>query len=171
MDIFKQNKILIFLVVILVLLNILSLIGIWVLKTGKLLTHNNIFYLPQTEYLLQSKSEILDKLDSELEFNIEQTEKFHKIRNKYHQEIKERMKKIHNIKKKILTEILSKEPEITNVQQNINDIGNFQAEMELNIFLQYKEIKSLCNNEQLIKFEKIIEKILNIPEPDPPPPH
>ncbi len=171
MDIFKQNKILIFLVVILALLNISSLIGIWVLKTGKLLTHNNIFYIPQNEYLIQSKSEILDKLDSELEFNIEQTEKFNKIRNKYHQEIKERMKKIYNIKKKILTEILSKEPEISNVQQNINDIGNFQAEMELNIFLQYKEIKSLCNNEQLIKFEKIIEKILYIPEPDPPPPH
>lgn len=43
--------------------------------------------------------------------------------------------------------------------------------MELNNFLQYKEIKSLCNNEQLIKFKKFIEKILNIPEPDPPPPY
>jgi len=171
MDIFKQNKILIFLVVILALLNISSLIGIWVLKTGKLLTHNNIFYLSQSEYLLQSKLEILDKLESELEFNVEQTENFHKIRNKYHQEIKERMKKIYNLKKKILIEILSKEPDITNVQQNLSDIGNLQAEMELNIFLQYKEIKSLCNNEQLMKFEKFIEKILNIPEPDPPPPY
>lgn len=93
MDIFKQNKILIFLVVILALLNISSLIGVWILKTGKLLTHNNIFYLSQSEYLLQSKFEILDKLESELEFNVEQTENFHKIRNKYHQEIKERMKK------------------------------------------------------------------------------
>lgn len=130
MDIFKQNKILISLVVILAILNILSIIGLWTIKSGKLNTIKNVYYLSYGQYPIQEEDDRLDKLANELKFNNEQKEKFKEIRNNYHNKIKVIMNEIHEVKIQILNKTLESESDTEETQNLFNKIGNHQAELE-----------------------------------------
>ncbi len=168
MDIFKQNKLLIWLIAILIILNLFSLAGIWILKTGRLLPAQQK-YLPLPPYS-QIPHSTFDRLESEgliteLNFNPEQIDRFKQINKKWDKDMKILMGNIHNIKKQILKEVLSSEPDTTKILNFLAGIGNSQYEIEKIIFMKQKEIKSLCTDEQKNQFDKIIKEIIETPNP------
>ncbi|MCX7833347.1 MAG: hypothetical protein N2490_03970 [Ignavibacteria bacterium] len=170
MDIFKQNKILISLVVILVIINLLSIIGIWILKFDKLSLQKQLYSIPFKQYHFPNEIDRLDGIAIELKFSGEQKEKYKEIRNKYHNNIITHIGRIHEVKKQIISKTLESGFDIEEIQNLFEEIGIHQAEIEKNLYLQYVEIKSICNYEQSKIFEKIINEIINNSPQNPDPP-
>lgn len=173
MDIFKQNKILIRVVIILVVINLGTLTGIWILNfSGK-----------QNKEISKSRDHKEDKkireprrnemFGRELKFDTGQEEKFNEIETVHHKEMQMFADSINEMKKQILTEITMPEPDTTKAGILFAEIGKYQSSIEKKIFSHFLKIKMLCNDEQRIRFDNLIKDIIDrnkIPPPPVPPP-
>lgn len=166
MDVFSQNKLLIWLAAILILLNLFSLTGIWIIKTKRQFPTQHIHPAPPFgTQITHPELERLERLVLEFKFNPDQMEKYKELRKKHYEDMKKSMGNIYDTKKQIYNEILSSHPDTSKVQQLLINIGLFQSELEKVIYLQHKEIKSICDDEQKNHFENAIKEIIEIPNP------
>lgn len=173
MDVFKQNKILIWIIIILVVINLGTVAGMWISHlTGK--PHHDIL-VHRPPHLPDKKSPGIGRFEMlglELQFDEEQMKKFNEFRTEHQNEMKNFADKINEKKKQILSEISVPEPDTVKVGTLFTEIGQYQTFIEKEIFNHFLRIKMICNDEQKQKLEKILKDISEPkfpPHPVPPP--
>jgi len=173
MDIFKQNKILIRIVIILIVINLGTITGIWILNfSGKQYKEISKSREHKTEKKLR-EPRMYEMFRHELKFDTGQEEKFNEIETIHHKEMQMFADSINQKKMQILTEITMPEPDTTKAGILFTEIGKYQSTIEKEIFSHFLKIKMLCNDEQRTKFDNLIKDIIDrkkIPPPPVPPP-
>lgn len=173
MDVFKQNKILIWIIIILVVINLGTVAGMWISHLSRKPHHEILVHQPP--HLPDRKSPGIGRFEMlgiELQFDEEQMSKFNEFRSGHQNEMKNLTEKINEKKKQILSEISAPEPDTVKVGILFSEIGQYQTFIEKEIFSHFLKIKMICNGEQKLKLEKILKDISEPkfpPHPVPPP--
>ncbi|MCX6258565.1 MAG: hypothetical protein NTW49_11815 [Bacteroidia bacterium] len=158
MDIFKKNKILISIVVILTVLNIASLITLWLMNYRDF--HHRLG-LPQIP-----PQELMQKfLNNELNLSDKQSDFFRKSGNLHFTRVRNILDSIHEDKKQMFDELFKEHPDTLKIRGLISNIGRKQAEIERVTFNNFLIMKNKCNAVQQLKFKLIFREMLDLIDP------
>ncbi len=155
MDILAQKKFLIRIIVILIALNLLSL--------GAFLCKNVIFHPQHPPREPKDATAILKK---ELELTPEQFEQIKDLRTKYFDKEKIIELNIRLERDSMNTAMFNKTTDEELVKTLARKIAENEYQMELMRFGQSKEFKSICQPDQLVKFDKVVKEIRDYFKPD-----
>lgn len=169
MDVFKQNKILIWIIIILVVINLGTLTGTWILNfSGKHHKEMSKSREPKSDKKFREPGRF-EMFGHELKFDSGQKERFNEIETEHHKEMKMIADSINEKKEQILTEITKQEPDTAKVEILFTEIGKYQSSVEKEIFRHFLKIKMLCNDEQRTRFDNLIKDIIDRNKIPPPP--
>lgn len=159
MDIFKQNKILIRTIVVLVALNVISM-GFFIWKEMQ----------PNHRPLLFAKNErfrdVSMILKNELKLSNEQWIQFDQIRKRNYEKQTALKQIIRDDKDAMNVEMFNKTTNETRIKVLAKKISDNEYAMELLRFEQAQELKAVCNQEQLNKFQDLVIEIRDYFRPD-----
>ncbi|KAA3604182.1 MAG: hypothetical protein DWQ06_04840 [Calditrichaeota bacterium] len=150
MDYFTNKKFMTWTIAILVLLNILTLSGIWFLKFSPKPPFADFPRKERSEFLLKKKLNLTD----------EQLQKFRDLRKKHFEETREFGNKIHNLKRELSEEVFKKTQNQSEVEKLIEKVGQLEMQIEKGKFKHFLELKSVCTPEQQKKFREIFKEIM-----------
>jgi periplasmic protein CpxP/Spy len=159
MDIFKQNRNLTLVVIILVILNIVTLTFLWL---GK----------PQNPPLnalvrnpIEEQNRIKTLLKNELRFDDKQADEYLELRKNHKQAVDKLQSEIQRIKKQMFDEALKEGAKIEISDSLLNLSQTKQAEIEHLTFQHFVKLKNLCKPDQRDRLKRLIHKLLK-PEPE-----
>jgi Spy/CpxP family protein refolding chaperone len=165
MDIFRQNKLLIRVVVALVAMNVL-LIGLFISK--------EFFFKKKRHSEMVSDSKQNDKKDvsaalkEELGLTVEQVEQIKKLRADFFEKEKDLSAVIRSKRDSMNLLMFNKTTNENLVKQLAQSVADNEYQMELLRFEQSKAFKQICTLEQLEKFEGLVKEIKDYFKPDKP---
>ncbi len=168
MDIFKQNRNLMIVVIILVILNITTLTFLWLGKPKN----------PSPREFVRNKIEepkrIKTLLKNELGFDEQQSEEYLKLRKDHRRKIDKLNFAIRKIKKQMFDEAFKEGSNVAISDSLLNLAQTKQAEIESLTFQHFVKLKNLCRPNQKNKLQLLIHEFFQpAPEgqtPQPPPP-
>jgi hypothetical protein len=156
MDIFTQNKLLVRIVLILAVLNI-GLMGIFLWR--------DVFHRPPPPVNINESRDLTRVLQKELKLTREQTEEIRKLRDDYsrkEQEIEITLKAERDSMNNMMFSVGTNDNMVKSIARRISE-NEFRMEM-LRIE-QAKGIKSVCNDDQLQKFESMVRDLRDYLQP------
>ena len=159
MDIFTQNKNLIRVIVILISLNIVS-IGFFIFKEMK--PHNEPLLFPKNE----AYKDVSGLLKKELNLTNKQVARFDEIRKRNFEKQAVFKEIIRDDKDAMNEEMFNKNTNETKIKLLATKISENEYQMELLRFEQAKELKAVCNDKQLDKFQDLVIEIRDYFRPD-----
>ena len=176
MDIFKQNKLLIWGIVLLILMNISSM-GIFLWKeisrppkrNPPPQSLNNDDRQPQDKPQPEKK-ELANILKEELNLNESQVEKLRELRKKFFDKEEELIKVIKSERDSMNTAMFNKDMDEKLISDIARRISENEYHMEMLRFEQAKEFRSICTPRQLEKFDELIKEIRDYFKPNNKPP-
>jgi len=150
----RNNKALIFLVVILLLSNI------------GLLLYFLLWKKPSHKPSGPQKGEfsIVDYMKKEIGFSDEQTKQFQQLHETNRDSLKTIGDSIRSSKNALYK--LMRQPEPANdsaVSAAIRTLSLYQQRMELNMFRHFERVRSICNTEQRVKLDSMVVRMNNRP--------
>jgi Spy/CpxP family protein refolding chaperone len=152
MDIFAKQKIFIRTIILLVVLNI-ALIGFFIFKEMK--PHHEPLLFPKNE----EYNDVSGILKKELNLTDNQVAQFDEIR-KQNFEKQAALKEIIQVDKDAMNqEMFNKNSDETKIIQLAKKVSQNEYQIELLHFEQAKELKAVCNDEQLDKFQDLVIEI------------
>ena len=170
MDIFKQKRYLILVIVILVIMNLGTLFILWVGKPSP---------SPQKRSQVsheQEKARLEQLLKGELGFDENQVEQYLKMRYEHRKQSLTLNTKIHELKKQMYDEVFHDMPQQLS-DSLLNLIQAKQAELEHITFQHFIDLKKLCKPDQQDKLKLLIDEFFSKNSPTginnenrPPPP-
>ena len=158
MDIFKKNKLLFTVIIILVLLNLTSIFILWYGKPKSFIDRPD---------MPDNKSGRLEKLlEKELDFSKDQIEKFIVLRDEHRKNIFKLNEEIRSVKKSLFDKII-----LDGYQKEISDSLikvslEKQKEIEEATIRHFVELENLCEKDQKSKLMKVMNKLLGPPPPN-----
>ena len=152
MDIFKQNRYLILVIILLVILNLGTLIMLWI---GKPQQHGN----PGDRI----PDQIPRLLKNEFGFDDYQVEQFLKLRNIHRQQMMQLNREIRVIKRQMFDEVLRDNPQPMISDSLLRMSQEKQARIEQLTYQHFFELKQLCNPEQKKKLQLLIHDMFRQP--------
>ena len=159
MDIFTQNKNLIRVIVVLISLNIVS-IGFFIFKEMKPLNEPLLF--PKNE----AYKDVSGILKKELNLTNKQVTQFDEIRKRNFEKQAALKEIIREDKDAMNEEMFNKNTNETKIKLLATKVCENEYKMELLRFQQAKELKAVCNDKQLDKFEDLVIEIRDYFRPD-----
>jgi len=154
MDIFTKNRATNWMIVLLVILNVSSLTTIWFLQLRQ-------SPLPQDN----RPDNVRHFLEQELRLTEEQAQQFEELRKQHFVETKAIHEEASQLKKTIMDELFASPPDTAKVESLAEQIGSKQTELEQLRFYHFLNLKSLCEPEQVEKFQALIHEIFQPPGP------
>ncbi len=103
----------------------------------------------------------------ELNFDDKQKDDFDKMRKAHHQKTMEIHDSLHALKEKLFSGISS--GDMTQANAVSDKIASFQKQLEIVTYEHFLAVRSMCNDEQKQKFDKIIPHVFEMMAPPPPP--
>lgn len=171
MDIYKQKRYLIFVIVLLVILNFATILMIWLNKPPQPML--------QGEQLKpeQEKMHIQQLLKDQLGFDEAQTEQYLKLREEQKERTSLIQTEIQRIKKQMFDEVLKDNPQTTLSDSLLQLSQEKMADLEKLTFKHFLDLKKLCKPGQQDKLKFLIgesfrqnsPKGMNNGGPPPPP--
>lgn len=110
-----------------------------------------------------------DFIAKSLDFNEAQLVKFKAFNKAHHNTMRAVDEKLHNAKQYLFKNALNSDFPQQKIDSVTNTIGQLSEERESEVFSYFKQLKSICNNEQKAELENIVSKALRKPLPPPPP--
>jgi hypothetical protein len=170
MDIYKQKRYLIFLVVLLIILNLATLLMIWLNKPQQpLMDRKHLGPEQETEHIQQL-------LKDELGFDEAQTEQYLKLREEQKERVSLIQNEIKRIKKQMFDEVLKDNPQTTLSDSLLQLSQEKMVILEHTTYSYLLELKKLCKPEQRDKLKFLIGDFFRQNQPKgmgnggPPPP-
>lgn len=170
MDIFKQNRYLFAIIILLVILNLTTLIMLWLGRSE--------YRQPRLEQRdpIEEENRISQMLKDELGFDKQQIDKYLQLRKQHRDKVHLLNGEIRQIKKQMFDEALVDIPK-TELSDSLLTISQTkQAEIERLTFQHFLELKKLCKPEQQDKLKLLIHELFrgrpagdDQKEPQPPP--
>lgn len=167
MDIFKQRKLLFTITIILIILNIGIVTVIWMnqARMGKI--------GPKQSFKHDEKDRIVFVLKDELGFSDEQINKYLVLRDSHRKESEKLNDQIRELKHSLFSLAFTDDYSTVESDMLIKDILDKQGRLERITYKHFTDLKNICNNEQKVRLESLLDKLLPIPKDHAkgPPPH
>jgi Spy/CpxP family protein refolding chaperone len=151
MDYFSKNKISLWIIAILVLMNLFTLSTIWFKDI-------RLPFAPPPE--TGHRREGLRILEKELNLSVEQITLFKEIRKQHFDKRKRLQEEVHTLRGELMDELFKPEPDTVAIKMLAVQIGAKETEKEQCMFEHFMELKSACTPEQQGKFESLMKKVL-----------
>lgn len=102
-----------------------------------------------------------DYFEKQLGFTPEQVTKFHQLRDEHFENIRPYLKDVRAAKDSLYN--LMHQPGVTDsiVEKAANDLAQKEKAQELQGFRHFRSVRELCNEEQKVKFDSLMNKIIN----------
>ncbi len=149
MDLFTKNRLTVITIVVLLVLNIFTITMLWIDKFG-----DSGFRKPG-----QGRENINKFLFSELNLSQEQSDQFREARIKHHQKSKALKDEIFRLKQRIINQVFEENPDEDLVEDLSSRIGELETEFEKEIYSHFTQLKNICNEDQVGKFEQIFREV------------
>ncbi len=152
MDYFSKNKISLWIIVILVLLNLFTLSTIWY----------NQFRTPDRppRQEVGHRRQGLKVLEQKLNLTAEQITVFADIRQRHFEKMEPLQKEIFSCRRELMDELYKTEPDTVRISSLAKRIGEKEILRERYIFEHFMEMKSACTPEQKEKFEILLKQLM-----------
>ena len=149
----SNNKFLIALVLVLILINLGTLSFIWFKKPKR---HDPMRMLrgPKVERYLQK----------ELNLNPEQSRTFSELREQHFQSTTGLVTRMHNARTQLVS-LMAKEADTVQIDSLITMISSTQAMLDRYNFQHLKKLRSVCDDTQKPKFDTLMLKVVNRMKP------
>lgn len=166
MDVFKQNRNLLIVIVVLIILNLTTLTLLWIGRPA-----HNIGERPGIPG--ENQSHIQKVLKEELNFTEAQAEQYIALRESHQKKIAQLVEAIKKIKKEMFDKVLLENS--ADISDSLLNLSlEKQAQLERITFNHFQDLKKICNKDQQKKLIKLMHNILGPPQPQridsPPPP-
>ncbi|MBD3289491.1 periplasmic heavy metal sensor [candidate division KSB1 bacterium] len=159
MDIFKQNRYLIFVIILLVILNIGTLSMLWFGKSQR------PAHLPDRQHPENERVRLQELLQSELGFDEAQVEQYLHLRREHREKIDHLNTEIRRVKRQMFDEVLAENPQPTISDSLLNLAQEKQAQIEKLTFRHFLDLKKLCKPEQQDKLRLLMHELFRQPHP------
>lgn len=169
MDIFKQKRYLVIVIILLVVLNLTTILMLWLNKLPDPSSHKEEFG-PK-----QKKEHIQQLLKDELDFDDSQVEQYLIMREKQSEKVSALHNEIRQIKKQMFDEVLEDVPQPMLSDSLLKLSQAKMVELEKLTFNYFLDLKKLCKPEQQDKLKFLIGEFFRQNQPkrmrnDGPPP-
>jgi len=164
MDFFSKYKFSIWIVLALIVLNIATLIFMWVT-----IGSSQRYPMPPPPHG-HDRMSVFDQMKRELGLDKEQIVKFDVVTKKHLDEMKALRDSIQLYKDKIIDESFSSNADIAQTDFLSSKIGQFQAEIEKSISQHFIGVNKICTPEQTQELKDLFGKIRQKPFGGEPPP-
>lgn len=171
MDIFKQKRYLIVVVVVLVIMNVGTLFMLWIGKPP---------HPPRKGGMVppgQEQARLEQLLKVELGFDERQVKQYLKLRHDHHQQAQMLHKDISELKRQMFDQVFQDEPRPVLSDSLLKLVQSKQADLEEITFQHFLDLKKLCKPEQQNKLKLLLDEFFskNMPpgmkqDKRPPPP-
>ena len=158
MDIFSKNRLMGWLVVILVILNLGMLITFWVSRPRG--PHPDGRKPDKNGINMERPGNPGEFLETELGFNDEQSSRYKELRKEHREKADEIISETRKLKDSFFELLSQPDADSGEVTEMANEIGAKQTELDLLTFNHFKEVRAICTDEQKKKFDDIIEEVL-----------
>jgi len=155
MDYFSKNKISVWIIVILVLLNLFTLSTIWYNQLRRPVRP------PREE--MRHHRQGLEMLGQKLKLTDEQVKIFEGMRQQHFEKMKPLQEEIISVRQQLMDELSKAEPDTALVNILIKSIGDKETVLERNRFEHFMELRSVCTPEQKEKFEILLRELMGPP--------
>lgn len=144
MDIFKKNRLTMWVIVLLVVLNLLTISAIWMKN------------FPRFD---KRKSGGEAFLIEELKLTDEQAEQFRELREIHFDETKEIHREMNDLRKAITDELFRENPDSAKVMRWAREVGEMHSAIERARFLHFQALKEPLEPEQRDKFRAVMREL------------
>jgi len=102
-----------------------------------------------------------DYFEKQLGFTPEQVTKFHQLRDEHFENIRPYLKDVRAAKDSLFS--LMRQPGVADsvVEKAANALAQKEKAQELQGFWHFRSVRELCNDEQKVKFDSLMNKIIN----------
>jgi protein CpxP len=166
MNYFRENKIISFLILVLIILNLSTLAFCWILWSR--VERNQDFRQGMSDNHPMERNIIEDQL----KLNAEQRKEFSQFREKHFASKRIINDKINSIRDQLFDMIKSDHPDSNALNNLAAKIGEAEAQKQLEIVRHFEDLRKVCNPDQKDKFDTWINDVVKLICPQgPPPPH
>ncbi len=148
MDIFTQNSNLKRIIYLLILINLILIVYLF------------FFQNPSSK-----EKDVFNILKRELQLSNDQVEKFKDLRTQFFEKEKLLRNKIKEQRDSMNLLMFSKNSIEEKILNHAHKVADLEYEMEILRFEQSKELKKICNSEQIEKFERLVKEMKNYFKP------
>lgn len=172
MDIFTQKRYLIYIIILLVILNLSTLLMMWIGRPQRPPGKGGPIS-PERE-----KARVEQLLKNELGFDKTQTEKYLKMRQEHQEHVTSLRNEIRQLKKQMFDEVLKDDSQPMLSDSLLQLAQEKQADLEQLTFQYFLNLKKLCKPEQQDNLQLLIRDVFRpkpgfrndgMPPPPPPP--
>ncbi|PKL89389.1 MAG: hypothetical protein CVV23_05520 [Ignavibacteriae bacterium HGW-Ignavibacteriae-2] len=157
MDIFKQKRYMVLIIIVLIIFNLSTLTMLWVGRPPQSIGDQ----VPINPRKKQAQLEKL--LKTELMFNDSQIAGFLDLRDKHNRQINKLSMDIRELKREMFDKVLLAEPQPMISDSLLKLTMDKQAELERITFEHFLNIKNLCSSEQQKKLRILMHEVLGPP--------
>lgn len=160
MDYFSKNKIVIWVIAILALLNIFTLSTIWFMQYRG---PSRVPFREEPGHMRQG----LRILEKELDLSADQIKVFDDIRQRHFEKMKVLQKEIFSLRQEIMDELNRTTPDTEQIRLLTIRIGEQETLKERYILKHFSEMKAACTPQQKEKFNRLLKKLMVHPQDRP----
>jgi len=102
-----------------------------------------------------------DYFEKQLEFTPDQVTKFHQLRDAHLENIRPYLKDVRTAKDSLFSLMRLSDLADSVVERAANDLAQKEKAQELQSFRHFRSVRELCNDQQKIKFDTLMNKIIN----------
>jgi Spy/CpxP family protein refolding chaperone len=154
MNVFSKQRLIGWVIVLLVLLNMISLGTLWFFQIRKPSSSQELGPDPVRHFLEQ-----------ELDLTAEQAQEFEALRREHLELSKAINDEANNLKRALMNEVFAASPDAAKGAQLAEQIGEKRTELEQLRFQHFLALKSLCQPEQVELLQALIHEIVRPPAP------
>ena len=152
MDIFKQKKILVFTIIVLVILNVASLLMLW---TGK----PDRGWDRKRGHPFRDGDRIENLLKRELGFSDDQAKKYISLRKDHRKKTRQINHEVRELKRQMFDQAMQNDNQSTISDSLLILTQTKQAEIEKITFNHFLDLKEICEPDQLEGLKKLMHKL------------
>ena len=155
---FTQSRILIWLVIILLIINISAVITIFYSIKERNEFLNNRRYLPDKAQMHHHKEK---SFRSFMDLDEKQREHFSSAKHKFFLEAKKITGQMHEKRVEFMNEMASANPDTLKITEIANEIGSLHAKLKYQTFKHYIDMKSVCDKKQEERLMHLFRSMLH----------
>ena len=176
MDYIRQNRIMGWSIIILVLLNGLALGTLWWTRLGPSDHGFMRGFGPgsggrqKMRRGQEGPPDVVDFIEHELNFDSDQTQALRTVRRQFFEDSFQVRQSIHAMKKSMMQAVFALETDAGGIDEMANKIGQLHARLEMIQANHFAQIRDLCKPEQKAQFMDLLDDILKMTRPEAPGP-
>lgn len=179
MDYIRQNRIMGWSIILLVLLNCLALGTLWWTRLGPS-DHGAMGSMrrlglggggrQRMRRGQEGPPDVVDFIERELKFDSEQTLALRTLREQFFEDSFQIRRSIHTMKRSMMKAIFASETDASGINEMANEIGQLHTRLEMIQSDHFGQIRGLCKPEQKAQFMTLLDDILKMTRPEAPGP-